>query len=454
MNKDLSYFVFLEALEKPGCPICHLVVEGGRCYLDSLMYERVLDVPTRLSLMDSFGFCSWHAWQIPTLPAICNSTVGFSIFASDLLRKFDILADATIKRGDETWPWQLWFKKIFGKIRLSSQMKGKACPACVYVTQAEYYYLQELMAFVQDEHFLSAYQASEGICLPHFFSLERSFSNQANYPALLKLQLGKVQSLRTTIDEFIRKQDHRFRDEITLSEAKAWRIAMESLAGKPGVFNNEMGRDFFRKSRDAPISDRVVAPIWTAHSINLQELMNELKSATHITISLKKPLPDDLFRKLQQMAQERPNGTMDAAVEELDDVEYLRRLHTAGLSLFYGIGLPSQSVVLLDRKRGFVLVEDHLNARWKVRPLKGAEDFYLSLLWHRFGVAVVLSGIVKDNDFSNGLFCLTVEGRTEQWCRFNGRAAKTLPEVGTRVEVFGWDKWNTHIVEVLELTTN
>jgi hypothetical protein len=91
MNKDRSYFVFLEALEKPGCPICHLVVDDSRGYLDSLMYERVLDVPTRLGLMDSFGFCNWHTWQIPALPPICAPTVGFSIFASDLLRKFDLL---------------------------------------------------------------------------------------------------------------------------------------------------------------------------------------------------------------------------------------------------------------------------------------------------------------------------------------------------------------------------
>jgi len=249
MTKDRSYFVFLEAMEKPGCPICHLILEDSRGYLDSLMYERVLDVPTRLDLMESFGFCSWHTWQIPTLPAICNPTVGFSTFASDLLRKFDILAHATIKRDHEKWPWQRWLKKIFGKVRLSSRMKGKSCPACVHVAQSEHYYLKELTGFIQDDHFLSAYETSGGICLPHFFSLEQSFSNQANFPVLLKLQLSKVRSLRNTIDEFIRKQDHRFRDEITATEAKAWRMAMEFLSGQPGVFNNEMRSDLLSNHR-------------------------------------------------------------------------------------------------------------------------------------------------------------------------------------------------------------
>jgi hypothetical protein len=451
MNKDRSYFVFLEALEKPGCPICHLVIEDSRGYLDSLMYERVLDVPTRLDLMDSFGFCSWHAWQIPALPAICNPIVGFSIFASDILRKFDLLAHATINRDQEKQPWQLWLKKVLRKVKLSSRMKGKACPTCVHVAQAEYYYLRELTDFIQDEHFLSAYEASERICLPHFFSLEQRFSNQPYYPALLKLQLRKVQSLRNTIDEFIRKQDHRFRDEIASSEAKAWRIAMEFLAGKPGVFNNEMEHDFFRKSRDAPISDREVAPIWSAHSIGFQELIYEMKTAKQITLSLKKPLPADLFRKLQQMAQQRPKGTMDVAVEELDDVEYLRGLHAAGFSLFYGIGLPTKSIIFLDRQHGFVLEERQQDVNWNLRVLKNPEDLYLSLLWHRFGIAVLFSGLVKAVDPKRGLFCLTIDNRREQWCRFKDPTAHQLPAVGAKVEIFGWQKWSAGMLEILHV---
>jgi hypothetical protein len=68
MTKGHSYFVLLEELKLPGCPICSLVIKDGQSYLDQLLYENVLDVPTRLNLMDSFGFCNRHAWQIPKLP--------------------------------------------------------------------------------------------------------------------------------------------------------------------------------------------------------------------------------------------------------------------------------------------------------------------------------------------------------------------------------------------------
>jgi hypothetical protein len=99
------------------------------------------------------------------------------------------------------------------------------------------------------------------------------------------------------------------------------------------------------------------------------------------------------------------------------------------------------------------LEEDQSKAKWKARPLKDAEDFCLSLLWHRFGIAVLLSGSVTGIDAANGLCCLTVDGRSDQWCRFRERLANKLPDIGARVEVFGWEKWNARIVEVMELTT-
>ena len=102
MTKGHSYFVLLEEFKLPGCPICSLAIKDGQSYLDSLLYESVLDVPVRLKLMDSFGFCNRHAWQIPKLPAICSPAAGFAIFASDLLRKFNLLVGARTQEPRKT----------------------------------------------------------------------------------------------------------------------------------------------------------------------------------------------------------------------------------------------------------------------------------------------------------------------------------------------------------------
>jgi hypothetical protein len=246
-HKDRNYFELLTALRRPGCPVCELVLEDSRRYLDSLMYERVLDVPMRVALMDSFGLCSWHTWQLPALPAICSPATGFSIFASDLLRKFDRLVHERIEKIHRRRVWQSPLRRVSGWFL--SRMKVKACPACVHGMRFETYYLKDLVGFVGDEEFLQAYRDASGICLPHFFSLVQNFSALPNFDFFAKLHLSKAQFLRATLDEFVRKQDHRFRKEITSAEAKAWRVAMEFLAGKPGVFNNEMRHEGIRNSQ-------------------------------------------------------------------------------------------------------------------------------------------------------------------------------------------------------------
>ena len=450
MNKNRAYVKFLEAFKESECPVCRLLLEDSRAYLDNLLYESVLDVPMRMMLMESFGLCSWHARQIPTLPSICAPSVGFAIFASDLLRKFDYLGRAMTSEHHRESTWKSWFKK---RRRFLSLIKERPCPACEHVKQFESYHLTELLDAIEDEEFFDAYKASVGICLPHLFILEESHFSHPNFSFFLELQLCKAKALRDTLEEFIRKQDFRLGDQITREESLSWKAAMEILGGKPGVFANEMGHDLFQRSREGTLSYRETGRTRPAGSCGVEELINEAIAAKQITLCLKKPLPADLFKKLQQLAQERPKGTMEAAVEDLDDVEYLRGLHTAGFSLFYGIGLPPQSIILLDRKRGFVLQEDQQNVGWRLRSLKEAEDFYLSLLWHRFGIAVLFSGLVEANDPKQGLFCLTVEGKREQWCRLKEQAANKFPKVGGRVEVFGWEKWNAHIVEALEVTS-
>jgi len=451
MNKDRSYFVFLEALEKPGCPICHLVLEDSRGYLDSLMYERVLDVPTRLDLMNSFGFCSWHAWQIPALPAICNPIVGFSIFASDLLRKFDHLTHAMLERNHNRQVWKLWFKKT--SHRLFSRMKSKACPVCVHVAQAEFHYLRELADFLSEEQFLSVYRASAGICLPHFFREEHCFSDHANFPLLARSQFDKVQSLRSTIDEFIRKQDHRFSDQITSCEAQAWRVTMEFLVGKPGVFNNEMRHELVHNSRqDGLTAEEVSKGSYRSNRVSLGESITKINSAQEVTVYLKRPLPSQLFNALRESLSFETHPTIAVVVEDFVDVSYLRALHAAGFRPFYGLGLPNKTLLFLGSNLAFLIEDQPKLSGLSVRGLQDPQSVYFRLLWRRFGHAVLLSGSTKDRDLKGGLFSLAIDGGKEQWCRLkNSTKAESLP-LGIEIEIFAWDKWVSPILEVLEVT--
>ena len=78
-RKERSYFKLLDALGESGCPICSLIIQDGLSYLDSLMYERITDVPTRRELLDSFGLCNSHTWQLSKVPRISAADLGFAI---------------------------------------------------------------------------------------------------------------------------------------------------------------------------------------------------------------------------------------------------------------------------------------------------------------------------------------------------------------------------------------
>lgn len=450
MNRSRSYFKLLEALKDSTCPICALLLEDSRTYLDSLFYESVLDVPTRLNLMASFGFCSWHARQVHSLPSICAPNVGFAIFASDLLRKFDYLGRAITEERSRGWKWKSWFGR--NRRRLIALLKEKPCPACEHVKQFESYHFNDFIDAIGDKDFFAAYQGSRGICLPHFLILEETYSSHANFALLFEAQLAKGTELRNTLEEFIRKQDFRFSDQITSEESKAWKSALDILTGSPGIFTNEMGHDLFQRSR--PKKTSLVEPLATRSSFSLNgrlELMAGLKSATHVALYLRKPLPEALFQNIKELGQDYPRGTIEAVVEDLPDVGYLRSLYEANLSVFYGLGLPQQTTILVDRKKGYLLEEDEKKSTWRLHALKNAEDLSLTMIWHKFGIAVSLRGVVDQRDCAKGLFRVASDGNREQWCRVTDPAANKLPGVGTNVEIFGWEKWYTGIIEVLQL---
>jgi hypothetical protein len=71
--------------------------------------------------------------------------------------------------------------------------------------------------------------------------------------------------------------------------------------------------------------------------------------------------------------------------------------------------------------------------------------------WQKFGYAVSLHGVVNRRDSASGLLCVAINGTREQWCRFGDSVTDDIPEVGANVEIFGWEKWNTRVIEILDL---
>ncbi|MYE14361.1 MAG: hypothetical protein F4X99_22435 [Gammaproteobacteria bacterium] len=235
-RQDRFYFKLFDRLDGPGCPICGIVIDDSRAYLDSVLYERVTDVPTREGLRESFGFCNPHTWLLRDVPASSAPDLGFAIIARDLLSRFRNTADAPPVTG-----WRAlrsWLARAGSGLR--ARLKRATCPACVVAGRSESVHLRQLLELLGDEAFAEKYRGSSGICIPHFLAAEETHAGHQRIAELREIQIRAAQTLHDTLDRFTEKHDHRAREEITPAEARAWTEAMEFLGGKRGVFDGEM----------------------------------------------------------------------------------------------------------------------------------------------------------------------------------------------------------------------
>jgi len=187
--------------------------------------------------------------------------------------------------------------------------------------------------------------------------------------------------------------------------------------------------------------------------ISLGDLVARLESADHTIAYFNKPLPEPLLDGLRLLAGRRGRGSLDLVVEQIDDVAYLKKLNFAGASVYNGVGLPRETLVIVDRNQGYWLAADTDAAGGPPVAANDAPDLYIKLLWRRFGLAVSYEGELKEIHPASGFFRVGLAEEQDLWCRFSEPRSDGLAPLGTRVQVFGWIKWNSQIMEVLEIAT-
>jgi len=143
--------------------------------------------------------------------------------------------------------------------------------------------------------------------------------------------------------------------------------------------------------------------------ISLSDLVARLESAEHAIAYFNKPLPEPLLDGMRLLAERRGRGSVDLVVEEIDDVAYLKKLNFAGASVYNGVGLPRETLVIVDRNQGYWLATDTDAAGGAAVAADNAPDLYLKLLWRRFGLAVSYTGELKEIDPDTGFFCVGLE---------------------------------------------
>ncbi|MHB9032621.1 MAG: DUF6062 family protein [Anaerolineae bacterium] len=229
-GKHTPYYELLEAQPKAGCPICRLVYKATDRYLDSLLYEAVLDPDVRAKLKAAQGFCAAH---VEMLGRRSGRALGIALIYRDIVRA--AINGAEKGTSNITNKLAAAFKRNQPGPRLAKALRTRqVCPACQIGAEAEHNYTSLMLMHIADPEFQKAYAEGEGLCLPHLLAVLELAVTADQVQSLMNPQVERYKLMLHELDEFIRKRDHRFRHEPMGDEGDVWLRAMNAIVGGAG----------------------------------------------------------------------------------------------------------------------------------------------------------------------------------------------------------------------------
>lgn len=209
VDRHINFFELQKVCGKEGCPLCRIVADRARRYLDNMLFEHVSDRAFRAAHRASGGFCPAHSKDLASF----RDGLAVAILGRDIL-------EDRITAFKKRKPWR----------------PKDRCPICAEGSriEAEYLgFLAEASGDSQDETELkAAFTASEGLCAPHYGLL---METRKRIPSWLRdFQEGKFDALLARTGRFIELSAYGRQDEFrTLSEADqlVWKELARSLRG-------------------------------------------------------------------------------------------------------------------------------------------------------------------------------------------------------------------------------
>jgi hypothetical protein len=240
INRTRSAARLLEACARRGCPVCRCIGEDSARHLATLLHEHVTDPEVRAALRASRGLCNWHSGMLQELP---GAAFGAAIVSADLLARERVRAEALGRAFSGRRSRLAALRRWLGRAEPSGKTsrRPQRCLVCDSVETAEGRYLDALLALVNDPRFEDAFAQCDGLCVPHLTLVaehDPGPEGAAAVERLVALAAARWRRLEAALERFIAKHDHRARAPYTDEESRAGRLALEMLAGAPGVFGN------------------------------------------------------------------------------------------------------------------------------------------------------------------------------------------------------------------------
>ena len=249
-DKGIMHVRISQALEKgENCFLCHLEGRLEQRFIETYLSELVMDPKAREKIVESRGFCNYHAYKMfvsASNPA-SEDGLGMALILKSVTEQLleDVKDQQNIKFVG-TKPWNLNLKRSVGliqDIRLSKSVSNEVeCPACDHVSKMVRLYIEGfLREIIQDEEMLKLYDKSKGMCTPHHvmtLCVATSVFNGGFAPVIKRLiekQIQTLERLQKDLSEYIEKQDYRFSSKERARTEESVGRSLTQLVGKRGI---------------------------------------------------------------------------------------------------------------------------------------------------------------------------------------------------------------------------
>lgn len=231
----LDYHSLLDAFKHKGCPICFLLQRDAQRMLDSIFHEHVTEPEMHEVIRKRRGLCNEHGWQLTELR---GHALGIAILFRAAVDEVLSASDAFVASGAAAGGRlsRLLGKSDTGAAGLADALNPVGpCPICQHKAKLERDYQNTIAEFITEANFRAGYEASHGLCLPHFRNALRGVRAPLAAQTLVNLQAQKWRSMKAELSMLIDKYDYRRAQEQIGDEGDSHLRAIQNMVGARGM---------------------------------------------------------------------------------------------------------------------------------------------------------------------------------------------------------------------------
>ncbi|MEL7436197.1 MAG: DUF6062 family protein [Chloroflexota bacterium] len=230
MRESTRHYDLLQAFAEPRCPICAMVLRDLQKDMDTLLLERINNVPTHLAFRAGRGLCNGHAHRLIQAK---GGALGIAVMYESTM--VELMKDVS-KAANSSGGGFLRGGSAGTKAADTLEPTG-ACLMCDAMTKNENFYVNIISENVRDSELQPAFADSTGgVCLPHGRLVLRQLSSKDDVNAFMALQQPKWAELQTHLQKYIEQNDNNVPQHKMGVERDSWSRAIRYLSGDEGVF--------------------------------------------------------------------------------------------------------------------------------------------------------------------------------------------------------------------------